>query len=149
HVDSAIVCYRVTHTEDAYYVFFFFQAEDGIRDFHVTGVQTCALPIYHRLAIFGLLQRRQRHLQAGPGIPAAKEHASALAEHHVACHRLVQRHARGVAAGLRIGRRRQLADARRQALAGAAPQLDLGGIADLELADAVLRQVDRDFATAV
>src|SRR5690606_40404311 len=24
---------------------FFFQAEDGIRDFHVTGVQTCALPI--------------------------------------------------------------------------------------------------------
>src|SRR5690606_40252750 len=27
-------------------IFFFFQAEDGIRDFHVTGVQTCALPIY-------------------------------------------------------------------------------------------------------
>src|SRR5690606_41209504 len=26
----------------------FFQAEDGIRDFHVTGVQTCALPIYRR-----------------------------------------------------------------------------------------------------
>src|SRR5690606_7040857 len=26
---------------------FFFQAEDGIRDFHVTGVQTCALPIYN------------------------------------------------------------------------------------------------------
>src|SRR5690606_40209247 len=26
-------------------LFFFFQAEDGIRDFHVTGVQTCALPI--------------------------------------------------------------------------------------------------------
>src|SRR5690606_40367896 len=26
--------------------FFFCQAEDGIRDFHVTGVQTCALPIY-------------------------------------------------------------------------------------------------------
>src|SRR5690606_28911727 len=26
-------------------VCFFFQAEDGIRDFHVTGVQTCALPI--------------------------------------------------------------------------------------------------------
>src|SRR5207302_3411434 len=24
-----------------------FQAEDGIRDFHVTGVQTCALPICH------------------------------------------------------------------------------------------------------
>src|SRR5690625_5459691 len=27
------------------YVSFFFQAEDGIRDGHVTGVQTCALPI--------------------------------------------------------------------------------------------------------
>src|SRR5690606_6213256 len=27
---------------------FFFQAEDGIRDFHVTGVQTCALPILLR-----------------------------------------------------------------------------------------------------
>src|SRR5690348_17653469 len=26
-------------------VFFFFQAEDGIRDGRVTGVQTCALPI--------------------------------------------------------------------------------------------------------
>src|SRR5690606_40741663 len=26
-------------------LFFFFQAEDGIRAFHVTGVQTCALPI--------------------------------------------------------------------------------------------------------
>src|SRR5688572_9329066 len=26
--------------------FFFFQAEDGIRDLTVTGVQTCALPIY-------------------------------------------------------------------------------------------------------
>src|SRR2546430_3107991 len=29
--------------------FFFFQAEDGIRDLTVTGVQTCALPIFERL----------------------------------------------------------------------------------------------------
>src|SRR2546430_5312419 len=29
----------------AVYFFFFFQAEDGIRDLTVTGVQTCALPI--------------------------------------------------------------------------------------------------------
>src|SRR5256885_13599224 len=28
------------------FLFFFFQAEDGIRDYKVTGVQTCALPIY-------------------------------------------------------------------------------------------------------
>src|SRR2546430_10933915 len=28
------------------YIYFFFQAEDGIRDLTVTGVQTCALPIW-------------------------------------------------------------------------------------------------------
>src|SRR2546430_9564372 len=30
----------------SHYLVFFFQAEDGIRDLTVTGVQTCALPIY-------------------------------------------------------------------------------------------------------
>src|SRR5690349_22958253 len=30
---------------NCWYFFFFFQAEDGIRDLYVTGVQTCALPI--------------------------------------------------------------------------------------------------------
>src|ERR1039457_382352 len=29
-----------------FFFFFFFQAEDGIRDYKVTGVQTCALPFY-------------------------------------------------------------------------------------------------------
>src|SRR5690349_22202353 len=29
-----------------FFFFFFFQAEDGIRDLYVTGVQTCALPIF-------------------------------------------------------------------------------------------------------
>src|SRR5690606_8430601 len=38
------------------FLFFFFQAEDGIRDFHVTGVQTCALPIS---------RGRTRHRRAG------------------------------------------------------------------------------------
>src|SRR5207245_8576944 len=38
----------VTHSSSAVYCFFFFQAEDGIRDATVTGVQTCALPIYRR-----------------------------------------------------------------------------------------------------
>src|SRR2546426_8564676 len=39
--------------------FFFFQAEDGIRDYKVTGVQTCALPIYASAFACGavLLQR--------------------------------------------------------------------------------------------
>src|SRR5256885_9673560 len=42
--------------------FFFFQAEDGIRDYKVTGVQTCALPIFRigqapaRLGLFGQVQ---------------------------------------------------------------------------------------------
>src|SRR5579885_214867 len=31
-----------------YLLIIFFQAEDGIRDRNVTGVQTCALPIFHR-----------------------------------------------------------------------------------------------------
>src|SRR5437016_9510560 len=31
------------------FFFFFFQAEDGIRDWSVTGVQTCALPISARI----------------------------------------------------------------------------------------------------
>src|SRR5690625_5409268 len=35
--------------------FFFFQAEDGIRDGHVTGVQTCALPISPALLVAGVL----------------------------------------------------------------------------------------------
>src|SRR5438094_6753078 len=33
--------------------FFFFQAEDGIRDRTVTGVQTCALPIWRGPRVFG------------------------------------------------------------------------------------------------
>src|SRR5256885_11469324 len=32
---------------------FFFQAEDGIRDYKVTGVQTCALPILVNYSTFG------------------------------------------------------------------------------------------------
>src|SRR5256886_17006976 len=37
--------------------FFFFQAEDGIRDLTVTGVQTCALPISSRNGYFFVLDR--------------------------------------------------------------------------------------------
>src|SRR5256885_165988 len=36
---SGMICRSVPQ------MFFFFQAEDGIRDYKVTGVQTCALPI--------------------------------------------------------------------------------------------------------
>src|SRR5260370_2924107 len=37
--------------------FFFFQAEDGIRDSSVTGVQTCALPISRALGQSGVSSR--------------------------------------------------------------------------------------------
>src|SRR6266511_5665084 len=47
--------------------FFFFQAEDGLRDFRVTGVQTCALPIW--AATYGICRRLgtagERTLRAG------------------------------------------------------------------------------------
>src|SRR6266508_4738412 len=43
-------------------LFFFFQAEDGIRDGHVTGVQTCALPIC-----------RGRHVRAGRAAAHGRE----------------------------------------------------------------------------
>src|SRR3712207_7731862 len=36
-------------------IVFFFQAEDGIRDIGVTGVQTCALPIFTRAFAFLIL----------------------------------------------------------------------------------------------
>src|SRR5690606_40513782 len=38
---------------------FFFQAEDGIRDFHVTGVQTCALPISELAQVLSAFERCQ------------------------------------------------------------------------------------------
>src|SRR2546430_4090280 len=46
--------------------FFFFQAEDGIRDLTVTGVQTCALPIcrYRRLAAASTATSRRRSFRA-------------------------------------------------------------------------------------
>src|SRR2546426_1684625 len=57
--------------------FFFFQAEDGIRDYKVTGVQTCALPIFSRyyhpdefaeLAGIGR-ELGFTHVEAGPLVP--------------------------------------------------------------------------------
>src|SRR5256885_136399 len=47
---GAVTDFRLSHTTGKgptlVAPFFFFQAEDGIRDYKVTGVQTCALPIY-------------------------------------------------------------------------------------------------------
>src|SRR5438552_18822145 len=54
----------------SYVEVFFFQAEDGIRDDLVTGVQTCALPIFRRQNVGGWsrqffpAEKRWRHLMA-------------------------------------------------------------------------------------
>src|SRR2546425_6882332 len=52
-------------------VFFFFQAEDGIRDKLVTGVQTCALPIYLVLPVVrrALAINPQLKIMASPWSP--------------------------------------------------------------------------------
>src|SRR5690606_40071725 len=42
------------------FAFYLLQAEDGIRDFHVTGVQTCALPIFGDVPILGAFFRSSR-----------------------------------------------------------------------------------------
>src|SRR5690625_778132 len=47
-------------------MFFFFQAEDGIRDGHVTGVQTCALPILP--AVIEALARAVDDIRADPTV---------------------------------------------------------------------------------
>src|SRR2546426_9452791 len=51
----------MVHTDFCF--FFFFQAEDGIRDYKVTGVQTCALPIS---------TAKLQELQKAQGGPAGK-----------------------------------------------------------------------------
>src|SRR3712207_9371879 len=57
--------------------FFFFQAEDGIRDIGVTGVQTCALPISY--------YRDKLHVFAacGPGSVVVSPQARPVAEQHL------------------------------------------------------------------
>src|SRR2546430_10307801 len=50
-----MTCRDAVHILNVY--FFFFQAEDGIRDLTVTGVQTCALPI-SRTSIRGTRRSR-------------------------------------------------------------------------------------------
>src|SRR2546421_1191811 len=73
-------------------LFFFFQAEDGMRDLIVTGVHTCALPIY--LVGNGLVHEGHWSTLLGlPGWPPAGEEAivarnillAELCDHHIHC----------------------------------------------------------------
>src|SRR5690606_40733631 len=58
------------------YFFLFFQAEDGIRDFHVTGVQTCALPISGDDAGGGRLQEVARDRRVDQQADLLARHAA-------------------------------------------------------------------------
>src|SRR5207302_5533175 len=57
---------------------------DGIRDFHVTGVQTCALPI---LAVFS--EWKRRGAICGANFPEDEWECLALAQHHGLATRLL------------------------------------------------------------
>src|SRR3712207_7634768 len=102
-------------------VFFFFQAEDGIRDIGVTGVQTCALPIFtsthigewarDKMTRFALLTRG--------GEPHLWDFGSAAKHHRLYCPWLPPENVRGgmirlrgavaPAAGLFAGAAREIA----------------------------------------
>src|SRR5579863_10587327 len=68
--------------------FFFFQAEDGIRDGRVTGVQTCALPIFHTECYSARSKRRLERL----GWQRSEEHTSELQSPvHLVCRLLLEK----------------------------------------------------------
>src|SRR3712207_7515124 len=56
--------------------FFFFQAEDGIRDIGVTGVQTCALPISHPQSTHHLRNHEERNPVAKAKFERTKPHVN-------------------------------------------------------------------------
>src|SRR2546430_5386981 len=92
---------REPHARVCWCCFFFFQAEDGIRDLTVTGVQTCALPICAGRAVTGKPRRRARRRAGGrarggrPGSHArrrSEEHTSELqSQSNLGCRPLLEK----------------------------------------------------------
>src|SRR5690606_12600938 len=95
------------------FFFFFFQAEDGIRDFHVTGVQTCALPILRDLlgGRVRVVQRRDRGPEAAQLVVALDPPGEELVEHLLGDFRVLGGAGQGVLPGqpLEAARRRRVA----------------------------------------
>src|SRR2546427_1257193 len=72
-----VVLWFLAGAEACRRLFFFFQAEDGIRDLTVTGVQTCALPILRGRGILGRDGHRARWAVPGPLPRAGRTHLPA------------------------------------------------------------------------
>src|SRR5260370_28582807 len=81
---------------------FFFQAEDGIRDSSVTGVQTCALPIYP--AAVGELRLRRGVAGAGGRVPQVDAAPTGLRQLRPAAGQVRPRRETAVVGGGEIGR---------------------------------------------
>src|SRR5690349_22769960 len=62
---------------------FFFQAEDGIRDLYVTGVQTCALPIFRHQRQHPVEHPLERREELGPGGRLLDRKSTRLNSSHV------------------------------------------------------------------
>ena len=64
-------------------MFFFFQAEDGILDTSVTGVQTCALPILDTKEVSEIFEVMNRHLaEHGIHVPFPSNEAPLLGDNN-------------------------------------------------------------------
>src|SRR2546427_9592720 len=80
--------------------FFFFQAEDGIRDLTVTGVQTCALPISGGRAVLSAGEAQAERLEC----LRDRAHIGDAAQQPVQEDRALRAHPGGVVAGDEKGR---------------------------------------------
>src|SRR4029077_20499942 len=88
-------------------VCFFLQAEDGIRDSSVTGVQTCALPICARATASAVIRARPNDVEYTPARRMrSEEHTSELQSHlNLVCRLLLENKSGGEEKGRRTRHR--------------------------------------------
>src|SRR5258708_26975449 len=85
---ASILCLYRARRLLVLFFFFFFQAEDGIRDDLVTGVQTCALPIYPPLVDHAAEDAPEPSHRSTPPHPPPRDPQAADAR-SIAAHRHV------------------------------------------------------------